>query len=306
MKKLLLAAILIVSMPITCLAYENSIGVYLASESGTLDYLGGDFDYSGGFFGLAYTRYLKPVETTDSPYGAREFLQHPSNFGIALISMASEIDDNYSSLKIEDSMGGLAIGGEFFTNNEDYATGFGITYISMSGEEEWSPGILDVDITTDMLALEVIQYLNRNVRLTVGYEKSSTEYEYSTGAESECDEVMLSLYAEALIDNFFLGAGYGSGEEEWDDGTSEDLTKVELNAGFFLNQSTSLSMEYYTYEEEDSYKRTEISFAGDHYFSDRMCLGGSLYKGKTEYEDHWLGFEDLSYTGLSIELGFYF
>ncbi len=307
MRKLLLTAILIVSMPITCLAYENSIEVYLASESGTLDYLGGDADYGEGFFGVAYTRYLKPVETTGSPYGAREFLQHPSNFGVMLFSVASEIDDNYSSLKIEDSMGGLAVGGVFFTDNEDYATGVGITYISLSGDEEWSPGIVDIDITGDILALAVFQYLNRNTRLTAGYEKSSTEYEYSTGGKSEYDDVMLNLRAEALIDNFFgIRAEYGFGEEEQDDGTFKDLNEMELGAKVFISQSTGLSMGYSTYEEEDSYKRTVISFAGDHYFSDRMRLEGSLYKGKTEYEDNWLGFEDLSYTGLSIELGFYF
>ncbi len=308
MRKLLLAAILIVSMPITCLAYENSIEVNLAYASGTLDYMGGYADYREGFFGLGYTRYLKPVETTDSPYGAREFLQHPSNFGVALFGDASEIDAIFSSNKIELSMGGLAVGGEFFTDSEDYATGFGITYMSMSGEREgeWFPYLIDADITVDTLALAVTQYLNRNVRLTAGYEKTSTEYEYSTGVKSEYDEVMLHLNAEALIDNFFIiGAEYGFGEEKQDDGTFKDITEKKLDAGFFLSQSTSLSMGYSTYEEKDGYERTEVSISGDSYFGDRMRVGGSYYIRKTEYENHPL-WEDLTYAGVSIELGFYF
>ncbi len=308
MKALIVATLLVIALPLTCFAYENNFEIYLASESGELNYLGGDADYSGGVFGVAYTRFLTPIETDDSPYGVREFLQHPSNFGVALVGIATEIDDNASSDKIEDTLSALIVEGEFYINDSDNATGLGIMISSMGGEEELSGGLNeDIDISSQVIDLSVIQYLNRTIRLSATYTTGSTEYEYSSGGKYEYDETALSVSVAALIENFLLTATISSGERDWDAGSKQDVDSLSFGGTIYIDQANSIAAQYATYEVESSSKTSEIAITGEHYFDASKYLSGSLYSGSVDYDSsNALGWDELSYMGVRAMFGLYF
>ena len=308
MKALIVATLLVIALPLTCFAYENRFELLLASEAGELDYPGGDADYSGGVFAVAYTRFLAPIETDDSPYGVREFLQHPSNFWVALVGVATEIDDNTSNDKIEDTLSTLFVGGEFYINDSDNATGLGIMISSQGGEEELSGGLNeDIDISSQVIDFSLIQYLNRTIRFSVTYTTGSTEYEYSSGGKYEYDESALSVSVGALVENILLNASISFGERDWDGGSKQDVDSLSFGGTIYIDQANSIAAQYATYEVESSSKLSEIAITGKHYFDDSKYLSGSLYSGSVDYDSsNALGWDELSYMGVRAIFGLYF
>ena len=88
---LMLAACLIV--PGSALAYQNQISGRLGAGTGSFDFSGmgplsGKGDTSIGQFGFNYSRYFTALETNDSPYFMREFLQHPTTLDVEIGSRA--------------------------------------------------------------------------------------------------------------------------------------------------------------------------------------------------------------------------
>ncbi len=291
----------ILMSPTFCMAYENLIDVGFYSESGTLDYTGGDADYSGALFGIGYTRFMSDLETDSEPYGAREFLQHPSYLSVSSTGVATEIDDNYSNDKVEDSLNIIDLGGMYYFNE---STGVGAAFERTTGEEELSGFInYDVDILETEISFLLAHYPAENVRITAGYAMGSGEYEYSFGGSDDYDTSRLDFTVMALVDDITLGLEYEVGETDYDGGSSDEETEMELEAGYFFSQSLWLGASYYSRDTEDSSKSTILSLMGEVYLSEQARLRGEVYSGKVDYDSGW---DELSFIGLGLQFGYYF
>ncbi|HEB01638.1 MAG TPA: hypothetical protein ENI12_00210, partial [Nitrospirae bacterium] len=146
-------------MPSASYAFNNLIEIEIMGGSGEFDNGSTEADIETGQFGTSYTRYFTALETTDSPYGAREFLQHPSYLAVGLESQAMDITVNGVPMSMELTEATFTIDGMYYFEG---GTGIGATLESVSGEEESKIGGVTVDkdeITESALTFSIDHYI---------------------------------------------------------------------------------------------------------------------------------------------------
>lgn len=309
MKKLIVSFVLfLMLLPLSGFAYQNSIEILIDSESGEYSDTLGDADVSSAAFGIGYTRYFKDIVTEETPYGIREFLQHPSYLGFALIGTALIIDDNQIDYTIEQGMGYSTLAGGFFMNDR---TGFELMLISGSGNEEeelFGFTISDTDIERDIIDIGVTHYINEYTSLKISYELEDGEYDYGIGfVKDTWDTDILSLSVATFINNMFLEATLGTGSRDWSDSTikSDKITQVALDAGFFTGKQNKIFISYNSEKYSESYDFNKISIGDELYLTDMVYGSVELYKTNQDYINSAFD-SQIETTGLTLMLGFKF
>ncbi len=283
---LMLAACLII--PGSALAYQNQISGHLGAGSGSFDFsnmgpFSGEGDTSMGFFGLNYSRYFTALETNDSPYYMREFLQHPTTLDLEIESIAMTFEYD-SGVELEMKMATTELGGTYFL---DPGTGVSLAIVRDAQEMSY-PGGKDEDSSTSLM-LGVEHYVTDTVAVGASYQTGSGENKQSMGnlsATSDFDTSEVSVFVGAFVgDSVFLEAEYLSGKIDPENGTSEDTTELSLTAMYFLNQSLGIYAVHSTETEDDDEgetKNTMNTIGANYYFSESAYIDGSIMMMKNE------------------------
>jgi hypothetical protein len=278
---ILLALTAALVLPGAAMAYENQFEASLSSGSGDHKEPGVDADLSMSTFTLGYTRFFESIETGDSPYAMREFLQHPSKLFVTLGGMAMEIEATGGKMEVTQSA--LELGGVYHLESN---TGLGASIASY--KQEWeATGWGTAETSGTIITLFVDQYINETVLVGADYSSGSFETEYSNATE-EFDETMFHVRAEALINNFvYLEAAIGSGKEKPDGaGEDTDLGEFSLVAGVFPSQQLGiyLSHDVETAEETgNTDETTTITMLSAEYFlNEAVGLRASVGSFKSE------------------------
>jgi hypothetical protein len=283
---LLLSAML--AMPASAHAYQNEFNGYIGSSSG--GYSPGDTDYSWLGYGLFYTRYLTDILTDDSPFGAREFLQHPSKLGAGLAAGNWEMEDHLTSQKYESGSYSSSIGVMYYLGGGHTATGLGLTLSADGSDTDHYTGgalVKSEDMESKGFGLDAHQYLARGVRLEATYQDKNAEATDSLGSAWEYDESSYSLGASALIDNIYWVSGrLEKGKREQEGSADTDTQDINLVLGMYPAQKTGvflylqkINMDYGTGESDV----TNIGIEGDHYFNENLNLHARLIRQSSEY-----------------------
>lgn len=251
---------------------------------------------------LDFYYYFQGLETDDTPYGAREFLQHPSFIGGGFLKYEVEIVGNTGNT-LDYNVDGIGFGGMFYTSRESNATGIGLTYASVDTETITTIG--GTPTTTDMdeadIVLSLRRYLADGVRLELDY----TMADIDRGTVS-ADGTLIRIGASALIDSIWLSGYFVDGEEDWPAGyTDDDISGLGFTLGTYISQSTGLFFEYTSQEIDDGSSTidvTNISFTADHYFNESAHIKGTL----TLHEEDDPTFAEIEETIITLAGGFFF
>jgi hypothetical protein len=296
--------LLCLTIPGLAFALNSNIEFSLGFGSGDMTVPGtpakGDVDSLE--LNLFYTHFLQGLETDDTPYGAREFLQHPSSIGGGFQKYELEIVDGTGDT-IDYNVDGIGFGGMYYTSSEPNATGIGLTYVSYDMEMVWTlsgiPYPTDVDETSIILSLN--QYVAEGARIELGYRMADMK----TGAVSH-DATILTIGASALIDNLWISGYLEDGEDDWPTGyTDDDISGLGVVIGAYINQSTGLFFSYSNRETDDgtsTLDETDISFIGDYYLNEKTHIAGTL----TLHEEDDPTFAEIEETIIGVQGGFFF
>ncbi len=280
---LMLAACLII--PGSALAYENQISGHLGAGTGSFDFSGmgpfsGKGDTSMGFFGFNYSRYFTALETSDSPYFLREFLQHPTTLGVNIDSMAMTFEYD-SGVELEMTMTTTELGGTYF-----FGSGTGVSLALVSDVDDMSvSGFKEEDASTSFM-LGAEHYVTDTIAVGASYQTGSGEHTETGSAATDFDTSEVSLTVGAFVgDAVFLEAEYLSGSDEPEGGTSTDTTELSLTAMYFLNQSLGIYAMYSTETEDDGGSEDEMTMniiGANYFFNESAYIDGSLMMMKNE------------------------
>ncbi len=305
---LIVALAVMVILPSAPYAFNNRLGISFMGGSGEFKEPSMKADTDMGMFGANYTRYFNSLETTDSPYGMREFLQHPSYLTLGIESMAFEMDVQGSNVSMEMTEGTFSVEGMYYLAG---GTGIGASLSSLSGEMELkSPmGVYKEDTTEATLTLDVEHYVTDTISAGASLSTTAGEVEDNFGGKEEYDEQTISFGASALINNFFwISGSLGAGTLEVDQGSEFDTSAFELEVGAFPMQKLGiiLGVEVEKMEGTD-YESTETStrLSADYSISEKVNIRGSLMKMKEEVTDAGTD-EDMELSSLQIAVGVLF
>ncbi len=296
------------AMPVSSHAFNNLFEVNLAGGSGDVSGGGFEADIDMGVFGAAYTRYFTALETTEGPYGMREFLQHPSYLIVGLESTAMELTVAGGLMSMEDTEGTFSLGGMFYLPN---GTGLGATLISTSGEEVSKVLGVQTDkdeITEASLVLSVNHYVTDNMSFGVDLTSLTNETENS-GNTVEYTQSTLDFKGSTLINNkFWLTGLIGFGELEIDGGDSYDISRLEIEAGFFPMNSLGIFLGVGADKiEGDNLEVTETytTLAVDYSISEAINIRTAV-TNHSEEEDDGSDTIEVDMTLLSLGVGILF
>lgn len=302
----LLACLLIICtfIPATANALNNNIEISLGIGSGeqTVPGVSGADDTESLEFNVFFTHYFQGLETNDSPYGAREFLQHPSQIGAGLITYDFKATDDVGDT-LDYKVNAIGFGGFYYTQSEENATGVGITYLSQEYDLSFNIGGIPLSSEGDSkaIALSFHQYLSKAARLELTYLMKDSD---SNGTSH--DETLISIGASGLIDNIWLSGYYLNGDDDWPDGyTDDDISGFGIEVGVYVNQKTGLFFSYESETTDDGTSKlevTDISFAGDFHVNEKTHIKGTL----TLHEEDDPTFMTIEETILTAQAGFYF
>ncbi len=277
------AACLIV--PGSALAYQNQISGHLGTGSGSFDFsdmgpMSGKGDTSMGWFGLNYSHFFTALETNDSPYYLREFLQHPTTLDVSIDSMAMTFEYDGGG-EFEMAMASAELGGTYFLG-----TGTGVSLAIVSDVQEMSTSGYSDEDTSTSLRLGVEHYVTDTVAVGASYQTGSGENTETGGPTTDFDTSEASLFVRAFVgDSVFLEAEYLSGKDEPDGGISTDTTEMSLRAMYFLNQSLGLYAMYSAETEDAGGSEDEItmtSIGANYFFNESTFIDASLMMMKNE------------------------
>ncbi len=188
---ILLVAIL--GYPYSGYAFDNNVALSL--ESGSGEDLGFNYEVEG--YSLAYTRYLQGLTDDGSPYGAREFLQHPSSLSFEWGDREYRIVSPASTESRREYTDFVISGNFYFGDGRN--TGFGARYGYSEGELS---GASSLDIRENRYGLTLVHYLVDSMSLTFDYDRTKQDkpygYEWATHR----------LRADVLMEKFWLSAWY--------------------------------------------------------------------------------------------------
>lgn len=302
-------------LPAVASAYMNNVEMALTSGSGTFEsptVL--DVDISSGGWEVGYIRYFNDIATDSSPYGAREFLQHPSMVGVAIEGSGVTFEDNDSAAEMTMGEVNVSLGGIYYIDNGDRDTGLGITLASRGEGSESSGatfgGTSDTETSGSSISLFVNQYLTGNMGIALNIESGSYTWEDNLStASSEYDESALTISAMALIDNKIqLHMSLMSGEADYELGEDEDFKGLTLMAGYYLDQKTGVFIGLHSETTEmqlgDKEELSMFQVSGDFYFNEKTHLMASLANMKNEMSGSSVA--EMKVSLIRLNLGFFF
>ena len=307
---LIVALAAMVILPSASYSFNNLIGIEIMGGSGEFDNGSTEADIETGQFGTSYTRYFTALETTGSPYGMREYLQHPSYLAVGLESQAMDITVNGVPMSMELTEATFTIDGMYYFKG---GTGIGATLESVSGEEESKIGGVTVDkdeITEAALTLSIDHFITDTTSIGASLtSKASESKDSSSGATIEYDEATLMFGASSLINDFFWIAGsQGGRSRQYDQGPEFDTSEFELVVGAFPMQRLGLflgvdveTLEGNSYESTGTTTRLTLDYS----ISEKVNVQGSLYSMKEEVTDAGSD-EDMEMTWLQLAVGVLF
>lgn len=299
--KLLLLVFLLI--PVNAFALNNNVEMSVSSGYGDIDVAGGGSADSDSLeFGLVYTHYVQPLKSDDSPYGVREFLQHPSNFGVAYATYDWEAKESGDTIDYNVSQ--FAFGGMFYTSGKENATGLGLAYVSQDTDVDIVSGgvpVLTSESENKTPVLTVEQYVSPNTRIGLSYAMQDAE----TNDVSH-DENVWALSLESLIDNIWLSGYYKTGKDDWPSGYSDDdITGFGVRVGAYPSQKLGLFFGYNTEEIDDGSSEidiTDLTVSGDYYLDEKIHFKGSIARHKEDDPT----FAEIEETIITIGAGLYF
>jgi hypothetical protein len=286
-------------------ALDNNVEVSIGIGVGELTVPGvsGSADANSLEFDFFYTHYFKGLETDNSPYGAREFLQHPSQIGAGFTTYDFEVADDAGDT-LDYNVDTIGFAGIYYTSSEENATGVGIGYLledtDLTLNIAGTPFSSEGDSKATFLTLQ--QYLTKAVRVELNYLMEDSD----TNSVSH-DQTSISVGASALIDDtIWLSGYYLNGEDDWPSGyTDDDIDGLGLELGVYLAPEIGLFLSYETEKTDDGtseMKVTDVSFTGDLYLNERTHLKGTL----THHEEDDPTFMKIEETILTAQAGLYF
>ncbi len=297
------------AMPVASHAFSNLLEIDLVGGSGDVTGGGLEADVDMGVFGATYTRYFTALETTESPYGLREFLQHPSYLSVGLESQTMEITLTGGVMSMEDTQGTFSLSGMYYLPN---GTGLGATLISASGEEVSKVGGVQTDkdeIIEASIVLSVNHYVTDNMSFGVDLTSLANETEDNSGNTEEYTQQTLDFMGSALINNkIWISGLVGFGELEVDGGPTYDVSRLEIEAGFFPMQKLGVFLTVgFDKLEGDNLEITETftSLAADYSISESISITTAVIN-HTEEEDDGSDTIEVDMTLLRLSLGILF
>ena len=291
------------AMPASSHAFNNLLEIYMGSGSG--DATGAfEADVDMGMFGAEYTMYLTSLETTEGPYAMREFLQHPSYLNLGLESQTIETTFAGGGTK-EDTSGTISIGGMYYLPN---GTGLGGTLSSTGGEVK-NPGGGTDDLTETSVVLSLDHYVSDNTSFSVDLNSIASETKYAAGGTDEYTQKTIDIRGSTLINNNFWVSGLvGFGEQKVDNGTSQDISRFELEAGMFPMQRLGVFLGVGTEKiEGDNSEETEkySMLSADYSMSESINIMTAIINFKIE-EDGGGGAMEVDITMFQLAMGVLF
>jgi hypothetical protein len=294
---MMLSVMLVV--PSTVSAYDNKIEGGLAIGEG--DSVAADYSMFG--IGVEYTRYFTSVTTSSSPYGAREFLQHPSYAGGSILMYNFEEEAALGTAKEETDGMQISMGGMYYLGGGN--TGLGLTLGKADEETDiYVGGALAGTGEEDIMqfTFSANHYLNSTLRL----EASIAEENHDLGAV-EYDQRVIGFGASTLLqDKFWISGRLNNGEIEVPGGGDIDIQGIELTGGMYPNQKIGVflhlgkeTVDYGITEDET----TTFGVEGDFYFNENMHLDAMLTLANEETSP---GGGDTDYQIIDVAFGYMF
>ena len=286
----LIAIMVIASMPASSYAFNSLLELDLGGGSGDYTSAGPSGSIDTGSIGMAYTRYLTPLETTDAPYAMREFLQHPTYLNVRLQSQTMDTNLSGGAVTTKDAGGTFSIGGMYYLPN---GTGLGATYVSSSHEEERKQaGVINGkdEITEASLVVSINHYPTDTLSYGLDFTSLKGETTNMAGATVDHTQRTLEFKASSLINRMVWVSGkLGFGEREYDQGASLDLNRVELEAGVAPFQKLGIivgvareTLEKDIYED----KTTSTMLALDYSVSESLNVKTAVIRHKRVEDDN--------------------
>jgi len=219
MKSVLITLLLVMAVGVALagesFAMDNKLEV--SARSGTGDsYTLGSYDLAS--YGLSYTRFIQPLEDNGEPYGAREFLQHPSLLSVSMERVSYDFSPLLPDLPYETETDGFTVSGIHYLG-EGRKTGLGLSY-SLKESEVTDPG--SPNTKENSLELAVRHYLTDGLRVGLGYERR--DWDYSNDAVWN----VYSIDASALIEKYWLSSWYDKTKVENPGGVDHEEMGAEL------------------------------------------------------------------------------
>lgn len=301
--------------PALAQAYDDYAGLSVSYGWGDFTIPPNVADVTGMTYGLEYTRFFNSLESDASPYGAREFLQHPNSFSIVYSHQAMNMQIDALRVDTDLIMRGFTVGGMYYTDSQDTPTGLGLDYSSTGNDYSSSSFSIPLDDTHTIntsFMLTLHQYVQNNTRIEFQYENANSEERRLPASVSERSAITsYSLGASALIDDIFLSAGYRTGKTDYDGATADkDMDGYYLATGYYIKQDMGVILSYFSETSDSStgeVKNTMLAIIGDLYMGDDVNLNLSLTRMERENTDKPSGdTETLSVIVPNVTLGFYF
>lgn len=277
-------------LPSASHAFNNKAELTNLKGTTDLDYCWGSAENDEKATSIEYTRYLSSLETNDSPYAMREFLQHPSRFFIGYSDYAYTYKTDLFSGTFDVSGNVLRTGGIYYFKS---GTGLGVVLFeenSKKTDRTYSPPFeLDIDISNQMILLN--HYISDNIMIGASYAWQSYQ-EKAYGNAFKFDSKSYGINAKALIDNAFWVSGtYEKTNHKFDSlGRVTGSSSKEIEVGFFPVKkfgfflAHSDSNDEYPYYESSMIKST---LTGDFSLSDSIDLSLSIQSIKGEWKNKY-------------------
>lgn len=308
----LLAAALtaLMLLPSLALAYENQVEISLQNGSGDYtDIFGGiNADVSMGGYGFSYTRYLSDLATTDTPYGVREFLQHPSWVGAMIVGQGMEIEDNLSPSLMELKQGQFILGGQYFMELGGMASGLGVRIENLSQEyDSFGPafGLDSLETTGTALVFMWDHYIKESISINLEMLTGDYEMKDNLGfTKLDREDRLMTIGASALIqDKIWLSGSLRNGEQDYDFLPSYDINGMHFQFGFYPMQNLGV---FFTIDSQTTevtplvgVDEVSVEIAGDYYIDENMHVRAGLLSME---EDETFGY-NLEAKALNVSFG---
>jgi hypothetical protein len=281
---------MVIALPGATSALENEFVLGLGVGSGDTKSSGGsDGKIESLTLELGYKRFFPGLESTDTPYGLREYTQHPSRISIDFSGTDATVDDKASSSEIMTiALSEVHIGGMYYTDKEDYSTGLGVEMtVSETVREETGTG-KKYESDTRAMSMVLQQYIER-IRLEAGFETQRTESKQTPGGSTtKYDQRTFSFGASALIEEFIsLSLMFGRGEREFDNGgDTYDVEEVEIEAGVYPAKNIGILVSHSAETTErpggGEDELTNTSLEAKYFLNEQMRLSATYMKVKRE------------------------
>lgn len=294
-------------------AYENRVDINLSEGSGEAKVFGLEADIEMGGYGLGYTRFLAPIETDgDTPYGVREFLQHPSKIKVAHTATGTEADIEGIPEKYEVEKAEVLVGGSYNVDIGEKDIVLSL-YLKSHASSDKLAMLWEDETTGWALIIGFEKYLAPDVSVGVQLENGhyETEFKLSGGPDEKYSEGALAFGASALIDeHFWLSGGFwGGSREERDSEWETTWGGLSLTAGVYVSQKAGLfaTISSESEEREEAGITTEnemgtLELVGEFYFSGSSRLSAALGFMHLETD----GGDEVDSSLLTIAYGQYF